>query len=117
MKYIANTVFLILLTAGWNSLGKEFPCEGKEKYEELKWDVQNLSIDPEFDASIRLRLFYCQMHYGEDLEAAFQNLKQSAELGDITSNYILAQYLLTGGWEKTRRFKAGKRRYGNLKKP
>ena len=101
MKYIANTVFLILLTVGWNSLGKEFPCEGKEGYEELKLDLQNEEgFSNEYKATVRLELFYCQMHYGEDLETAFQNLKESAELGDITSNYILAQYLLTGGWGK-----------------
>ena len=99
MKYIINIVFLILLTVGWNSRGIEFPCEGKERYEELKWDLQNEEgFSQRYKASIRLRLFYCQMHYGEDLENAFQILKESAELGNILSNFTLAEYLLTGGW-------------------
>ena len=100
MKYASNIVFLILLATGWNSRGVEFPCEGRQTYEELKWEVQNLSIDPESDASVRLLLFYCQMHYGEDLEDAFQNLKEASELGEIYSNFLLAEYLLTGGYGK-----------------
>ena len=100
MKHLTNIVFLIFLAAGWNSRSTEFPCEGKERYEELKWKVENMSIDSEYDAIIRLHLFYCQMHYGEDLEDAFQNLKESAELGKIISNFTLAEYLLTGGYGK-----------------
>ena len=101
MKYITNIVFLILLTVGWNSRGIEFPCEGTEEYEELEWDLQNEEgFSKEYQASVRLELFYCQMHYGEDLENAFQILKESAELGKIVSNFTLAQYLLTGGWGK-----------------
>ena len=102
MKYITNIVFLILLTAGWNSRGIEFGCkEGREGYEELKWDLQNAEgFSKEYQAIVRLNLFYCQMHYGEDLENAFQNLKESAELGKIISNFTLARYLLTGGFGK-----------------
>ena len=102
MKHITNIVFLILLTAGWNSRGIEFGCrEGREGYEELKWNLQNEeSFSKEYQAIVRLDLFYCQMHYEEDLENAFQNLKESAELGKIISNFTLAEYLLTGGWGK-----------------
>ena len=102
MKHITNIVFLILLTAGWNSRGIEFSCrDGREGYEELEWDLQNEEgFSQRYKASIRYRLFKCQMHYGEDLEDAFQNLKESAELGKIISNFTLAQYLLTGGWGK-----------------
>ena len=97
MKYVCY--FILSIVTIWNSWGKEFVCIGERaRYEQLKWDVQNLSIDPEFDASIRLSLFYCQMTYKEDLAGAFQNLKDSADLGNIKANFTLAEYYLTGGW-------------------
>ena len=98
MKYTITLVFFILLVTGWNSHSTEFICEGRKEYELLKWEAQNLSIDPEFDAIIRLHLFYCQMAYGENPEDAFQNLKKSADLGKIISNFTLAEYLSTGGY-------------------
>ena len=35
-------------------------------------------------------LFHCQMAYGENPENAFQNLKESAELGKIISNFMVS---------------------------
>ena len=97
----------ILLSAGWSAYGDQrtledmtFICnEGKEGYEELKRDAQNdQTFSKEFQASIRLSLFFCQMAYGDDLAGALQYLKESAELGKIKSNFVLAEYYLTGGW-------------------
>ena len=97
MKFIC---FFILVLTSWNSWGREFTClGGQERYAELKWDVQNYQGYPqEYQASIHHSLFFCQMAYRENPEIALQNLKMSAELGEISANFRLAEYYLTGGW-------------------
>ena len=98
MKYIS---FFILALTSWNSWGKEeFTCPGGQAYyEELKWDVQNYQeYDQEYQAGVHNMLFYCQMAYGANPEDALQNLKMSVDLGDISSNFRLAEFYLTGGW-------------------
>ena len=95
MKY---TGFLILALMGWNSWGLEFPCTGGQgRYEELKWKVQyHQDYSQEYRASIRLLLGYCQMALG-DPRGAFQSFQESADMGTIQANYMLANYYLTGG--------------------
>ena len=97
MKYIG---LFILVLASWNSWGEEeeFTCPGgREFLEQLKWDVQNYQeYDREYQANTHLFLFYCQMTYEEDPKDAFPNLQEAARLGDIISNFRLAEYLLTG---------------------
>ena len=83
----------ILVLASCNIWGKEFTClGGRAEYEELKWDVQNYQeYDQEYKAGVHYLLYFCQMAYGET-EAAFHNLKMSADLGNISANFQLAKY-------------------------
>ena len=73
---------------------------GNQEYEPLtEQEMQDIqSYSDSYKASIHLSLFYCQMAYGENPENAVWTLIRSVDLGEILSNFILAEYYSTGGW-------------------
>ena len=96
MKYIG---FFVLAFIGWNSWGK---C-GQGRYQQLQWKIQNYQgYSDRYKASKHRWMAYCQMEKGTPYWNPREALKNfriaSDQFGDIKSNYLLARYLLTGGW-------------------
>ena len=105
MKYIW---FLVLALMSWSSWGLTFTCKssqdsGEERVQKLQWEMQNYQdYSNDYKAGTHFDLAVCQMENGKsysDPQTALANFRiASDEFGDILSNYLLARYLLSGGW-------------------